>query len=133
MRKQAAVKKVDKPEKTDNQTGLDFITVDTMLEAGCEGVEIAARLGIHPDTLYRKVKEDKGIVFTAYRAQKRADGDAILREKQFALAKSGHFGMLVWLGKNRLGQKDDPGNEGKEITVKFASDEQPTKDNDGTE
>lgn len=87
-------------------TLIDWKTVDRLLQAGCTGLQIAARFGIHPDTLYRACEEAYKVGFAAYSAEKRAHGETLLQEQQFALAMKGNLGMLIWLGKQRLGQKD---------------------------
>lgn len=85
---------------------INWTLVDDYLEAGCEGTEVAAILGVHPDTLYRACEKEKEMGFAAYRATKRASGDAILRKVQYDIAKEGDKAMLIWLGKNRLGQAE---------------------------
>lgn len=90
---------------------IDWNMVDKYLEAGCTGTEIASVIGCHYQTFYDRCELEKGMGFTEYSKLKRAVGDAILRAKQYAYAmtgKNGNLGMLIWLGKNRLGQKDDP-------------------------
>lgn len=85
---------------------IDFAIVDDMLEAGCNGVEVAARLGMHPDSLYRRVQEELGIGFAAYRQQKVASGDQKLRERLYREALSGDKSALIFLSKTRLGMKE---------------------------
>lgn len=91
---------------------IDWVKVDNLLVSGCRGVEIAATIGIHEDTLYSRVKNEKGVQFSAYSAEKRAKGEALLKAQQFAKAmgwsKQGDNMMLIWLGKNRLDQTDSP-------------------------
>lgn len=90
---------------------LDWDLIDKFLEADATGVEIAAYFGINEETLYLRCQKEKHIVFSAYKAQKRSKGDILLKAKQMSYAmtgKQGNLGMLIWLGKNRLGQKDDP-------------------------
>lgn len=77
-----------------------------MLEAGCDGTEVASSIGIHEDTLYNACESDHKMGFSAYKAAKRATGDQLLKSKQFEVAMSGDRTMLVWLGKQRLGQVD---------------------------
>jgi len=91
---------------------IDWDFVDEYLEAGCEGVEIAGLLGIHPETLYDRCQTDHNVGFSDYRAAKRAKGNALLRKVQYDIAKEGDKAMLIWLGKNRLGQ-----SEKQEVTV----------------
>ena len=86
---------------------VDWKKVDDMLAAGCIGTEIASTLGICADTLYRHCEKDLKMTFTAYMQQKRAKGDALIRIAQFDEAiRNRDRGMLIWLGKNRLGQSD---------------------------
>ena len=85
---------------------IDFSIVDDMLEAGCTGVEVAARLGMHPDTLYRHVQDELGVGFAAYRQQKIASGDQKLREKLYGKAIGGDTATLIFLGKTRLGMTE---------------------------
>ena len=84
--------------------------VDEHLEAGCSGTEIAARLGIHPDTLYINCEKEFNIGFSAYSQQKKQSGEALLRKAQFDKAigntDRGDNTLLIWLGKVRLEQKE---------------------------
>lgn len=92
---------------------IDWKKVDMYLEASCDGTEIAAHLGIHPDTLY-SAGEREGFWgehtdypdFSAYKAAKKAAGDALLKVQQFNTAMKGNVPMQIWLGKQRLGQKE---------------------------
>lgn len=96
------------------QIPLDWSVIDKYLEAGCTGVEIASAVGCHSKTLYDRCEQEKGVSFTTYAAEKKACGDALIRAKQLAFAmtgKNGNLGMLIWLGKNRLGQRDEPRTE----------------------
>jgi len=87
---------------------IDWKQVDNLLLAGCSGSEIAAYLGIHKDTLYDQTLRHFKVSFTDYSVEKRQKGESILRAKQFELASKGDKMMLIWLGKNRLRQKDTP-------------------------
>ena len=49
----------------------------------------------------------------------RAQGTMSLKRKQYELAMDGNVGMLVWLGKNLLGQTDK-----HDISIQALSDEQ---------
>lgn len=90
---------------------IDFQLVDELLEAGCDGTQIAAVLGCHKETLYDRVKEVKKTDFSDYKAQKRSKGDAALLKAQYDSAIiDKDRGMQIWLGKNRLGQTDKTQN-----------------------
>lgn len=85
---------------------IDWLKVGKLLEAGCDGEGCAAFLGVHPNTLYRACKRDNKISFSDFSQQKRSKGNAQLHVKQYDAAMSGNITMLIWLGKNRLGQAD---------------------------
>jgi len=90
-----------------NPKRINWEQVDAMLIAGCNGVECAATIGIHPETLYDKCKEEKLTGWSDYSQSKRAHGDGLLRAAQYQKAyKDKHPTMLIWLGKQRLGQKE---------------------------
>lgn len=102
---------------------IDLEKVDWLLMAGCDGASIARKLGIAPLTLYRRIESVYGVNFDAYKAMKRADGDDLLRQVQYEVAvHDKDKTMLVWLGKQRLDQKDKAHNEvstpeGKRIII----------------
>lgn len=52
------------------------------------------------------------MTFTAYSAEKRSCGDNILAEHQYkkslGITAKGDTTLLIWLGKNRLDQRDTP-------------------------
>jgi len=85
---------------------IDWDRVDTMLEAHCTAVSIADVLGVSESALRKRCEVDKKVRFSEYAQLKRAKGDDLLRDKQYQVAMSGDKVMLVWLGKNRLGQSD---------------------------
>lgn len=64
----------------------------------CTWEEMAAEIGCDSDTL-RNNYSDKI-------EKERNRGRASLRRKQFATAMEGNVTMMIWLGKNQLGQKD---------------------------
>lgn len=88
------------------QKKIDWEKVDQLLLAGCHGTEIAPHFDMHYETFYDRVKEKYGMGFTEYSALKKQQGDSILRAKQFELALKKDKTMLIWLGKQRLGQRE---------------------------
>jgi hypothetical protein len=106
---------------------IDWEKVDRLIEAGCSGHEIAPAIGISSDTLYERCVLEKGMTYSDYSSKLRAKGDGLLKAKQFQLAMSGNPAMLVWLGKNRLGQKDkvqsdDQDTQPQTIRIEFVGD-----------
>jgi hypothetical protein len=94
--------------------------VAELLQAGCSGVQVAARIGVHENTLYLRCKSDLGVEFVAFKAENRASGEALLLEKQFEVAtKDRDKAMLIWLGKQRLDQKDKSEHDHKNDGGKF--------------
>lgn len=92
-----------RPEKP-----IDWKRVDELLEAGCSGTEIAPHFDLGYDRFYDRVQQQYGMSFTQYSQKIRQKGDACLREKQYKKALKGDNTLLIWLGKNRLGQKENP-------------------------
>lgn len=72
--------------------------VTRLAAIGCTNEEIASVLGCSHDTIVRR--------FKAVLAEGRLQGKASLRKKQFELALAGNTTMLIWLGKQVLGQTD---------------------------
>jgi len=85
---------------------IDWEIVDEKLGKFYEGTEVAAYLGINYATLERRVKEVHKVDFADYKRQKRAKGEAILRELQLKTAMEGNVTMQIWLGKQYLNQSD---------------------------
>jgi hypothetical protein len=93
---------MSRPEKP-----IDWDKVDELLMAGCDGTEIAPHFDMHPRTFYDRVEEKYGITLTAYSSEKRCQGNSSLKYKQFEKALNGSDTMLIWLGKQRLNQKEN--------------------------
>ena len=85
---------------------IDWDLVDDLLKAGCPGTEIAPHFDMIADTLYDRVKLEKGVTFTEYSLSKRSHGDGLIRQTQYKKALKEDNTMLIWLGKQRLGQKE---------------------------
>ena len=85
---------------------INWDLVDDLLIAGCSGTEIAPHFDMHPHTFYDRVFEEKKMLFTDYSLQKKCKGDSILRHVQYKKAVKGDNTLLIWLGKNRLNQRE---------------------------
>lgn len=94
-----------RPEKE-----INWKKVDDLLIAGSPGTEIASHFDMHPHTFYRKVEEKYNVTFTQYSSEKKQLGDSLLRAHQYqkalGLTTKGDNTLLIWLGKNRLNQRD---------------------------
>lgn len=101
-----------KSEKNPNGAGRDYHKIDWQkvnqaLISGSTGTRIAQALGIHYDTLYKAVEREYGMKFTEYTASLRSKGEMLIEMAQFDEAvRKRDRGMLIWLGKQRLGQRD---------------------------
>ncbi|MEY3788842.1 MAG: Psychrobacter phage pOW20-A [Pseudomonadota bacterium] len=69
-------------------------------------VYCAEKLGISIETLATKIKDRTGLSFPEYKYQKKESLRINLLKKQYDVAMAGNVSMLIWLGKNELGQKD---------------------------
>lgn len=91
---------------------IDWEMVDQLIASGAPGTEVAAFFGMHPDTFYKRVESKFNVGFSEYLAKKRATGDALIRlhqyQKALGITKKGDNTLLIWLGKQRLGQKESP-------------------------
>lgn len=85
-------------------TEQQWVEIDKYLQAGSNGVQVAELLGISIEWLYEQCKATKGVEFCTYLASKWEEGNNMLRVKQFGMAMKGDKQMLMWLGKERLGQ-----------------------------
>lgn len=95
---------------------IDWKVFDGLCRLHCTEKEIASFLGVAVDTLDRACKREHGAGFKELYEQKAAGGKASLRRMQWKLAEDGHPTMLIWLGKQYLGQRDES-RIGGELTV----------------
>jgi hypothetical protein len=112
-------KKMGRPVKE-----IDFALFDKLCELQCLQEEMADFFEVSIDTLERRVKEKTGLTFADYYGQKRGHGKVALRRKQMQVALKGNVTMLIWLGKQTLGQRDKQeiehsGKNGGPIQVTF--------------
>ena len=94
---------------------IDWDQVAEMCAIHCTGEEQAAVLGVDYDTLNTACKREKGLSFSDYFRQKSASGKMSLRRRQYTKAMEGDNTQLIWLGKNWLGQTDQPDVEAKDL------------------
>jgi len=88
---------------------IDYKILEELCKIHCTGEECAAILHIDYDTLNSVLKRDKKGGFSEYFKRHSADGKASLRRRQFQSAvDDGNVPMMIWLGKQHLGQLDKP-------------------------
>lgn len=103
---------------------LDWTQFDSLCGIQCSLVEIAAYFNCSEDTIERRVKEEHGVTFAEYFATKRGKGKIALRRKQYEVALSGNVPMMIWLGKQYLGQQDKQEvNQTQELKVVIDADD----------
>lgn len=85
---------------------IDWVDFDKLCQLQCTQREIASWFDCSEDTIERACLRDQKMAFAEYFEQKRGRGKIALRRKQYELAMSGSPVMLIWLGKQYLGQSD---------------------------
>ena len=92
-----AAKKKKSPGRP-KKYNLDTKQVEQLAGYGCTDTEIASFFDISRTTLERNYEH--------YLTKGREEGKIRLRQYQWASAKKGNVAMLIWLGKQLLGQTD---------------------------
>lgn len=90
-----------RPKKILTQDALKLI--ENMARIMCTEEEIAECLNTTPDTLHNS--ENDGLFRSAIK-RGQSQGKQSLRREQWKLAQKGNASMLIWLGKQWLGQTD---------------------------
>ena len=77
---------------------IDTEQVEKLAGLGCTNTEIASFFGCSPDLIEKSYSE--------YLVKGRETGKIRLRQLQMRAAEKGNVAMLIWLGKQMLGQTD---------------------------
>lgn len=85
---------------------MDWEEFDQMCKDQCTLEEIAGYMRMSADTVETRVKEKFGRTFSEVFKEKRRAGIASLRSAQMKAALAGNPTMLIWMGKQLLGQTD---------------------------
>lgn len=81
--------------------------MDSLCQIMCTQEEIGHIIDCDVETLQAACRRDKKMDFSAYYKKKSAPGKMSLRRKQFEMALvHGNITMLIWLGKQQLGQSE---------------------------
>lgn len=127
------VKKIPNKKTDRNPNGagakkieVDFDVLKSLCEMFCTLEDIAGFFEVSEDTIERRCKEHLGMDFKDVFKMWSAKGRASLRRCQFYKAvNEGDSTMLIFLGKNQLGQRDKfdfDVNENIEVTFKAPDD-----------
>lgn len=87
-------------------TVIDWVLVEDLARIQCTVDEIAAIIKVPKSTLHGKPE------FSDVYKRGSDNGKASLRRAQWKLALAGNATMCIWLGKNLLGQRDQPATTG---------------------
>ena len=103
-----------------NARPIDWEKVGQMFICGASIIQAAASIGVHRDTLYKRCEADLGTTLATFHEEKYQEGNTALHAAQYTKAiKEKNPTMLIWLGKQRLQQKDGLGESiNKEIEKK---------------
>jgi len=95
-------KKMGRPKKEINFEELKKLC---QLQATLE--EIAGWFEVSEDTILRRIKSKYKCTFAEYYKKASAGGKISLRREQYRVALTGNTAMLIWLGRQYLGQTDN--------------------------
>ena len=123
-----AKRKVGRPRKE-----IDMAMLIKMVGIQCTAEECAGVFGICEDTLDARLKESGFENFSDFYKKHGQSGKVSLRRMQWKAAEDGNTGMLVWLGRQYLGQTEKVVNEhtgegGKPIKLEWVVVEPAVKD-----
>jgi len=102
---------------------VDLSRLPALCRIQATAAECASVLGISQDTLERRIKAEHGCTFAEFYNRHSAPGKCSLRRLQWKLARAGNPTMLIWLGKQWLGQTDKMESDAKTATAEEIANE----------
>lgn len=84
----------------------DWSKLDAILQYGANLSDASDIMGVSEDTILRRIKKEHGLDYATYKSKKMSKVRIGLSRKQIEMAMSGNVTMLIWLGKQYLGQSD---------------------------
>lgn len=96
---------------------IDYDQLDAMCQMHCTEDECASIFNVDRDTLSAALKRDGNESFSAYFKKASAGGKMSLRRRQFKAAIEGSVPMMIWLGKNWLGQRDSFDSDDNDTSI----------------
>ena len=113
--------KANEPKIGRPKIEIDVDQVKKMFALFCTGREVAEIIGVCYDTLEKRIKEATGDSLSDFIKKSQAEGKKSLRKAQYDKAIEGNTTMLIWLGKQFLGQKEpkepEPTQEDIELII----------------
>lgn len=101
---------------------INWDVVEKLIECGCNGLEIAAKFKLDPDTFYRRFQDEYKVRFGDYAGPASECGKAEIRSMLYAKALNnkapGNYSLLMFLAKCELGMKEP------EVTSLLAANQQ---------
>lgn len=94
------------PEGGRPRVEIDIDQLRNMVRIQCTAEECASVFECSVDTIDRRLKEEGYAGFADFLKRYSGEGKASLRRAQWKAAQDGNPTMLVWLGKQMLGQRD---------------------------
>lgn len=90
------------------RTVINWDVFDGLCENFCTLGEIAGFFKVSEDTIQRAVKRTHGVTFEKYFKIASAPGAVSVKRAQFRAAVGGNVLAQIWIGKQYLGQRDQP-------------------------
>lgn len=94
---------------------VDFDKLAILCQYPLRNEDIADLMDLSMDTISRAIKKKFNVTFAEYKEQKQSKLRFTLLQKQVEVAKAGNVVMLIWLGKQYLGQSDVEKSEIKQL------------------
>ena len=85
---------------------IDWKLLDSVLQFGAKLMDCSDILEASDDTIQKRIREQFGITFSEYRERRMSKMRMRLLQKQYDVAMQGNVALLIWLGKQHLGQTD---------------------------
>lgn len=84
----------------------DWKLLDSILQFGARLIDCSEMLELSDDTIQRNIRVEHDLTFSEYRERKMSRMRMKILQKQFDVAMQGNVALLIWLGKQHLGQVD---------------------------
>lgn len=118
---------VKKRDRKDGEIGppvkdIDFADFEKCCQMQCTQEEIAGWFEIDEETLVKRVTEHYNKPYSEVYKKYSAGGKCSLRRRQFRRAQNGDRVMMIWLGKQYLGQSEKVEQKVTEINLSDVPD-----------